>query len=169
MSTDAGLAVGESISETTVGAVVREAVEGLGPNPRIKTKFVGTSKNARLKVPLHGLAQAIRAILKNAVDAEEGRHPAKCQVSVSGEKCILRVRDQGAGMDTETLRRVGEPFFTTKDPQNGTGLGVFLARNVIEGLAGKLEISSSPGKGTGVQIELPLSPGPELGTSSETK
>jgi two-component system sensor histidine kinase RegB len=56
------------------------------------------------------------------------------------------------------LARVGDPFFTTKEPGRGTGLGVFLARAVVERLGGKLTIDSISGRGTTVTILLPLAP-----------
>ncbi len=161
MSTDAGLAVGESITDTTVGNLVRTSIEGLDPDSHIQLSFADAAEDVELRAPLHGLAQAIRGILKNAIDASHGTRPAECHVSVSHNECVLSVQDHGAGMDAEMLRRVGEPFFTTKQTGMGTGLGVFLARNAIEGLGGNLDISSSPGTGTRVVIRLPLSPSRE--------
>ena len=58
-------------------------------------------------------------------------------------------------MPTEILARIGEPFFTTKAPGRGMGLGLFLARAVIEGVGGSLQIDSTPGDGTEVRVSLP--------------
>ena len=59
-------------------------------------------------------------------------------------------------MSPEVLARVGEPFFTTKEVGQGTGLGLFLTRSVIERLSGSMEIDSTLGQGTTVAIELPI-------------
>ncbi|HMV67337.1 MAG TPA: ATP-binding protein, partial [Myxococcota bacterium] len=64
--------------------------------------------------------------------------------------------DDGSGMDPEVARRVGEPFFTTQAPGEGMGLGVFLARTVVERAGGRLELRSAPGVGTTARVELPL-------------
>jgi two-component system sensor histidine kinase RegB len=58
-------------------------------------------------------------------------------------------------MPDEVLARIGEPFFTTKAPGRGMGLGLFLARAVIEGVGGSLQIDSKPGDGTEVLVILP--------------
>ncbi len=68
------------------------------------------------------------------------------------------VRDTGRGMPAETLRRIGTPFFTTRD--DGTGLGVVLARSVILQHGGTLRYESEPGEGTSVRVSLPrVTPG----------
>ena len=59
-------------------------------------------------------------------------------------------------MDASVLQRVSEPFFTTKPTGKGMGLGVFLAKNVIQRLGGSIAFESQPGKGTEVTIVLPL-------------
>ena len=69
---------------------------------------------------------------------------------------VVTIEDTGAGMSEETLSRVFDLFFTTK-PQ-GTGLGMALARSVIDLHAGTLAITSTPGKGTRVTVRLPIEP-----------
>ncbi|MCK5931728.1 MAG: PAS domain-containing protein [Fulvimarina manganoxydans] len=68
----------------------------------------------------------------------------------------LCVRDTGRGMDAETLRRAGEPFFTTKRPGRGTGLGLATTRDFVEGSDGHFRIDSQPGQGTSVMLWLPV-------------
>ena len=68
----------------------------------------------------------------------------------------VTIEDTGAGMSEETLSRMFDLFFTTK-PQ-GTGLGMALARSVIDLHAGALSINSTPGKGTRVTVRLPIQP-----------
>jgi two-component system sensor histidine kinase RegB len=58
-------------------------------------------------------------------------------------------------MPGEVLRRVGEPFFTTKQPGEGMGLGVFLAQTFATRCRGRLELASALGRGTEVVLELP--------------
>jgi two-component system sensor histidine kinase RegB len=58
-------------------------------------------------------------------------------------------------MPSAILERIGEPFFTTKPPGRGMGLGLFLARAVIEAVGGTLQIDSTAGTGTEVRVALP--------------
>jgi signal transduction histidine kinase len=64
------------------------------------------------------------------------------------------VRDRGVGISPEHLGRVFDPYFTTR--RTGTGIGLAISRNIIEGLGGRITVASQPGRGTEVRIELPL-------------
>jgi len=68
----------------------------------------------------------------------------------------LTVRDDGCGMSPETVARATEPFFTTKGTGKGTGLGLSMAQGLAEQSGGRLVIESSPGKGTTVELWLPI-------------
>jgi signal transduction histidine kinase len=70
----------------------------------------------------------------------------------------VTVRDEGTGMTAEVLERIRKPYFTTKE--GGTGLGVAVARGVVEQHGGKLEYKSQVGKGTVVSIRLPANAQP---------
>ena len=74
-------------------------------------------------------------------------------VRPSNDDIEIVIRDTGRGMPAETLRRIGTPFFTTRD--DGTGLGVVLARSVIAQHGGSLRYDSEPGSGTRVRVTLP--------------
>jgi signal transduction histidine kinase len=69
------------------------------------------------------------------------------------DRVAIEVRDEGMGIAPEDLARVFDPFFTTR--RTGTGLGLAISRNIIEGLGGTIRVSSRPGSGTDVRIELP--------------
>ena len=66
------------------------------------------------------------------------------------------VKDSGSGMSPESLRHAGEPFFTTKEPGKGMGLGVFLVLTIADRLGGRLALESSLGLGTSAALDLPL-------------
>ncbi|HVY31806.1 MAG TPA: PAS domain S-box protein [Polyangiaceae bacterium] len=69
---------------------------------------------------------------------------------------VLEVEDNGSGMSEATLQRLGEPFFTTKGPGAGTGLGVATVYGLVRALAGCVEVESQLGKGTLFRVVLPL-------------
>jgi two-component system sensor histidine kinase RegB len=75
------------------------------------------------------------------------------------EAVSFLVEDDGIGMAPDVLARAGEPFFTTKGPNAGMGLGVFLARGVAESLGGALALESVQGRGTTVTLRVPRAPG----------
>jgi two-component system sensor histidine kinase RegB len=104
-------------------------------------------------VPRRALSAALRGLVKNSLQADAGVVEIDVQAVPGGTR--LAIVDHGAGMDGETLARVGEPFFTTKEPGEGMGLGVFLARAVIEQIGGSLLLTSSPGAGTRAEVVLP--------------
>lgn len=70
------------------------------------------------------------------------------------EKLILEVADNGCGMDARTRGRIFEPFFTTKHDGTGTGLGLYVSKNLIEEMGGTIEVESEPGAGTVFRLHL---------------
>jgi signal transduction histidine kinase len=79
-------------------------------------------------------------------------------VSVStrfnGTRVAIVIADRGAGIDRADLPRIFDPYFTTK--RGGTGLGLPIAKNIVEGLGGTIAVDSTPGTGTRIRLELPL-------------
>lgn len=104
--------------------------------------------------PMAGLSEALAGLIRNALDA--GASLVDVAATVDAGFVSLRVRDTGTGMPPDVLARVGEPFFTTKSPGSGLGLGVFLARLLAGDLGGSLSIESTTGTGTTVTLRLPV-------------
>jgi signal transduction histidine kinase len=77
----------------------------------------------------------------------------RLETGVDGERVIITVRDHGAGIAADDLAQVFDPYFTTR--RGGTGLGLPIAKNIIEGLGGTLAVRSRVGEGTEIRIELP--------------
>jgi two-component system sensor histidine kinase RegB len=107
-------------------------------------------------LPPDATRQALTALVRNALDASDGSQPVLLTAECAGGKLRFTVQDSGCGMRRETLDRVAEPFFTTKPPGRGMGLGTFLVRAYAEALNGSLEFESEAGVGTKVTLELPL-------------
>lgn len=101
--------------------------------------------------------QALINIIKNSVEAltEEGHIHIKAYTQQ--ERVYIHVRDNGEGMGTEELARLGEPYFSNKT--KGTGLGLMVTFRIIEAMDGKIHYSSQRGAGTDAVITLPTAQG----------
>jgi two-component system sensor histidine kinase RegB len=149
--------VGESVAASTVGELLDEAMVGTRPTPTVHRDLPADVSRWPVRLPPRAVSQALRSLVTNAQDASPPH--AAVVVTVRREDAMLSIsiRDRGAGMPSEVLARIGEPFFTTKAPGRGMGLGLFLARAVIEGVGGTLEIESVVDQqgGTEVLVTLP--------------
>ncbi len=110
-----------------------------------------------ISAPPRAVQQAIAILIDNAADASKDESPVQLSIFPRDGRMIFEVEDQGAGMPEEVIRRAGEPFFTTKAPGEGMGLGLFLVRLVAEKLGGSFRLQSRTGHGTRAVLELPVS------------
>ena len=101
------------------------------------------------------VGRVAQTLLRNALDAARSVRVAS---RVEGPDLVVEVADDGPGIAPEVLERVGEPFFTTKGPGAGLGLGVFIARSMCEQMGGRLTIESAPGRGTTARARVPCGP-----------
>ena len=112
---------------------------------RLRTAFVNILSNAR---------QAVEAAHRSS-----GAPPVEVTSRYRKDTIVISVRDRGAGIAPEDLARIFDPYFTTR--RAGTGLGLPISKNIIEGLGGSVVVSSRPGDGTEIRIEFPV---PRAGT-----
>ncbi|RZS56823.1 sensor histidine kinase [Sphaerotilus mobilis] len=101
------------------------------------------------------IGQVLRSLLSNALEAcvNGGRIRVQAELDAGGRRITVTISDNGPGMTAAELRCAGQPFFTTKP--RGLGVGLALARRVVERLDGTLEIDSAPGHGTSVHVRMP--------------
>jgi two-component system sensor histidine kinase RegB len=99
------------------------------------------------------LGQALLNIFNNAADAA-GDVEIDARWSIAG--LDIEVRDRGPGLTAEVREHAGEPFFSTKAPGTGMGLGLFLARSTVERLGGSVTLSDRAGGGAVCRVHLPL-------------
>lgn len=107
-------------------------------------------------LPRLGLMQALSILIKNACEADPGGKEVTVCVRREGGGLSLAVIDNGQGMDSAILAKLGEPFFTTKQPGFGTGLGLFLVRTFLDQVGGELKVESKPGQGSCFEMRIPL-------------
>lgn len=100
------------------------------------------------------LRQVLVNLVNNAVQATENG-VVTIAARRTGKTLEIQVIDTGQGIPAECRDKIFEPFFTTKPPGKGTGLGLYVTRNILEKLGGTIDVESSMGKGTTFTISLP--------------
>lgn len=100
------------------------------------------------------LKQVFINIFKNCYEAINDNGIINIDTSIEDKMYIIKIKDNGMGMSSETLNKIGEVFYTTK--RNGTGIGVALSKQIINAHNGKLEYTSQLGVGTTVIVKIPL-------------
>lgn len=130
-----------------------------------------------LKYSKTGLRQVFLNLIKNAAEAmnKTGKVVIEFDLSDHGSSknsstLAIRVRDTGYGMSQETQRKIFNPFYTTKDLSEGTGLGLSSALGIIQSLKGTISVRSEEGKGSEFSVLLPVykAPHPALHTEAQT-
>lgn len=150
-----GAAAGEMPARFSVGELVRDVLGRLRQDvgPRVLTAV--DDESAMLVLPRRAVSRVVWSLVQNGLDATPAGGSVRLHIATANA-LVIAVRDEGAGLPRDVAARVGEPFFTTKPPGQGLGLGVFLARTVADQLKGRLDFDSAPGRGTTVTLRLPL-------------
>ena len=120
---------------------------------RILTEF---SEQSTVKGNEGRLHQSMLNILANASQAIEGTGTIKIKTIVNGNNLEIMIEDDGEGIPEENLNKIRDPFFTTKAPGEGTGLGLFITYTIIDEHEGQVDVISNVGKGTIFIVTLPL-------------
>jgi len=128
----------------------------LGNDVQINQILINLCNNAIDAMPEKG--GKIIVELSNEIIKKE---QTKCHTKLKpGQYVKLLVNDNGIGMDTETLERVFEPYFTTKDFGKGSGIGMAVIHGIVERHDGVILVESHPGQGTAIAILIPIHEGP---------
>jgi two-component system, NtrC family, sensor kinase len=130
---------------------------------KLELQGIGLKENLRDNLPYlpcdaGQIRQVVLALLVNAAEAmrDGGVLEVSTDLDAGGKAVTLRVRDTGVGIPAEALPHIFDPFFTTKDTQQSTGLGLAVARSIVEQHGGDIVANSTPGKGSEFIVSLPL-------------
>ncbi|MDP3400977.1 MAG: HAMP domain-containing sensor histidine kinase, partial [Brevundimonas sp.] len=139
-------------------AVLREAVTLLQHQGRLGDHGVETSA---LPAPLPSvqgvkakLLQVFVNLLLNALDASTAQQSLRLSAGVAKAEIWLRVEDAGEGIAPEALPHIFDPFFTSKAPGRGRGLGLSVCQRVVADMGGRIEVESAVGKGSSFTVWL---------------
>lgn len=138
---------------TTVEHAVMLARQQVISKP-IKIQLQKTSSLLEVEHDSDQIHQVLLNLLLNAVQAMDGAGNVRVGIGTRGECASVVVSDDGKGIPPEHLVQIFRPFYTTKG--NGTGLGLSLARRIVEEHHGRIEVSSVVGKGSKFEVLLPL-------------
>ena len=125
----------------------------LGDNIELTTRLAPGL--ARVSVNAHQIGQVIMNLVVNARDAMPDGGRIVIETANVGRVVMLSVSDTGSGIDDETRARLFEPYFTTKEPGRGTGLGLATVHNIVTQFGGQISVLSDAGSGSTFKIYLP--------------
>jgi signal transduction histidine kinase len=108
------------------------------------------------------LQQVLVNLLLNARDATQAGGNIAVRATQTGTHVIIRIEDDGQGMDEATVKTIFDPFYTTKEPGKGRGLGLYVSYQLVHDARGELQASSSPGKGSCFTLTLPKTSGDRI-------
>lgn len=154
----AGHARGEGGSPQTADSFLEEVVskwEMMRPSARFDFHWKSDGPAPAILAE-QTLSQAVINLLNNAADASPEH------IDIEGrcveDEMVIEIRDQGPGLTPDVLSKAGQPFFTTKGPGKGSGLGLFLANATIERFGGTVRLFNREGGGACTEVRLPLEP-----------
>jgi signal transduction histidine kinase len=164
------------LAPSDLNALCREsaaAAQASGPGPAVHLVLQRslppiTTDAERLRIALvNMLVNARHAVVARGGTGAHpgpgrGADPPEPQITLrteaEGDRVAIVIADRGPGIAAADLGRVFDPYFTTK--RGGTGLGLAIAKNIVEGLGGTIAVTSAPGRGTEIQIDLPFAAAP---------
>ena len=120
----------------------------------------------RILVDKKQFQEVLFNLLRNAGQAIGDRGRISVAARESGGKVVIDIQDTGSGIDQDKIKELFNPFFTTKDPGKGTGLGLFIVRQVVEKNGGRIYMKDTKvGHGTTFTVEFPVSGFERVGPS----
>jgi len=112
------------------------------------------------------IVQILVNLIVNALQAMDGRGTLTLKAGLTDLMGTISIEDTGPGIPQEHMRKIFEPFYTTKPPGKGTGLGLHSVRSLVQQYGGNIHINSVMGEGTTFHLEFPLQPESILGQTA---
>jgi len=146
-------------TEVNLNAVVEEVLT-LVAHP-FRTAQVQVTRNLQQELPAvlgstNRLQQVFLNLFLNARDAMPSGGVVEIRTAAHNGSVEVEIIDTGGGISRENLNRIFDPFFTTKSSGRGTGLGLSVSYGIVKEHAGKVDVRSTPGKGTSFRLEFPV-------------
>jgi len=141
----------DEVIESAVRIASTQSATGvtIGRSPGVPLPVRGSSTQ---------LNQVFVNLIANALHATGGTGRVRIESEPAGREVLIRVSDDGPGIEPEHASRIFEPFFTTKPVGEGTGLGLYISYQIIRSHRGEIRVDSTPGAGATFEVRLPLTP-----------
>ncbi|MBE0535604.1 MAG: GHKL domain-containing protein [Phycisphaerae bacterium] len=141
----------------TVDKIAADAVRALESRSEgVEIKIVHECPHAIGPVRVMSLFQVFCNLIKNAIDAMQGRGTLTIRIWCADEVLFVSFGDTGRGFAADDAARIFEPFYTTKGPGKGTGLGLSICKDIIEKYGGRITAENAAGGGGVFTVQLPL-------------
>lgn len=150
---------GEELQEVDVIAGIETTLNLIAPliKNRVKVERHYCDNPPTLLANAGHVNQVFMNILTNAAQAIDGEGTIRIDVEVTGAGMLqVRISDSGPGISEEDVKRIYEPFYTTKEVGQGTGLGLWICESIVRAHGGSMECSSTPGHGATFTVSLPV-------------
>ena len=151
LAADAGDQMGEAFTDFSLDELMENLINTFPATIKNQVHYINRTDGLLVRMPLRTLRRIIRGLIKNALDAAPSA-PILVECRQDATRLFIEVTDNGSGMAPDIAARAAEPFFTTKEPGKGLGLGLFLAKSIAERFGGGLSLISLPGKGSKVTL-----------------
>ncbi len=138
-----------------VGEIVLESVELFrNQAPDMRISFEQAEELPLVPLDAQQIKSVIHNLIKNAIQAGKAGDEIEVKVTADEEPYAVQITitDHGCGMDEETMKRIFDPYFTTK--ADGSGIGLFLAQRIIADHGGDINVESRPGKGATFTVRI---------------
>jgi signal transduction histidine kinase len=146
------------LAEIDMQALVNETVRLIrrdADSKKIQVHIEADRSQRTLIADPNQIRQVLINLLNNAIHATDENGDITVRLRSTDTGVSIDIIDSGTGIARENLDRIFEPFFSTKAPGKGTGLGLFVSRDIVEKLGGKLTVESQLGKGSSFTIHIP--------------
>jgi signal transduction histidine kinase len=145
----------------SVGRLIEEALQLLRINFRnagVKPRFTPPEPPVEAELDPVQFTQVVFNLLINALHASAPGQEIRIELERQAGEILLRIQDFGHGMPDDVRKRVFEPFFSTKAPGEGSGLGLSVAHGIIKSHGGGIRVESAPEQGATFTVRLPVNP-----------
>ena len=142
-----------------VDGLVQETIELVRPAltaARLELQVHADTAPPRLCGKRSELQQVVLNLLTNALDATPPGGVIRVATRARGDEVEIEVADTGCGIPMPELKRIFDPFVTTKEPHRGTGLGLFICAQIVHDHGGRIDVASEPGHGSVFRVTLPV-------------
>ncbi len=149
LAAGAGAQSGEAVAWLSAKALLERLNSELGADAARRLRVEVLGSEARLRCPPRGLIQSLVNLIRNALEASDGPEspPVELKIAIEPTRSEFLVLDRGVGLAPAVAARAGEPFFTTKAPGRGMGLGLHLVGAFARQMGGQFSIQARPDGG----------------------